>query len=204
MNVRSLAARAAAISTFALVAACGELALPDLPSFSLGGSAPQSLALLDGSVMVIGPDGFCVDPRSSDARTGFAAIAACASFDRSSEIPNDLAFITLQVGQSGSALASDLTDLRSVLEDSDALGGISDAAFSTDTDLNAVIVTYRSAPPSDGAQARAFFDLSDRSATLTVTQLEQAPLSLSDARALLVEALQRLRSANATLSSDAA
>lgn len=203
MTTCALAARLAVISTFTLTASCGEISFLGPLSLPFGSAASEEVELFDGSLTAIGPNGFCVDPRSSDVANGFAVMAACASLGGSTGIPEDLALITLQVGQDGSAFDTDLEALRLVLEETDVLGDVSDVEVSENADLDAVVMAYRGPAPSSGVQARAFLDIADRSATLTVVELDQAALSLTGAKGLLIDALQRLRSANATVDPDA-
>lgn len=195
MRMSSVAARLAAISSLSFIAACDGL---DLSGFSFGGGA-QFLSLAGGDVLAIGPEGFCIDTVASDVQSGFAAIAACASLDGSEDLPQNLAFLTLQVGEAGSAFGATPETLSSVMKSSTAFDNTGSPSFSVDDDTQAALVVYRTSDPSTPLQARAIFDVGQRAAVLTLNEISGAPLSFQAARQLLVETLKRLRSANATI-----
>ncbi len=194
MHLRSMAARWAAISSLAITAACDDFALSGL---SLGGGA-QSLALVGGDVVAVGPSGYCVDSRASNPAQGFAAIVACASLSSSEAIPRRLAFMTLQVGEDGSAFAVNESTLRNLMRSAQAFDGVGSPDFSVDQGTEAALVVYRSSEPSNPIQGRAIFDVGERAAVLTLNEIAGAPLSFPAAKRLMIETLRRLRNANAT------
>ena len=194
MQLRSMTARWVSISSLAITAACDDFALSGL---SLGGGA-QSLALVGGDVVAVGPSGYCVDSRASNPAQGFAAIVACASLSSSEEIPQRLAFLTLQVGEDGSAFAVNESTLRSLMRTAQTFDGIRSPDFSIDEETDAALVVYRTSERSNPIQGRAIFDVGQRAAILTLNEIAGAPLSFSAAKRLMIETLRRLRSSNAT------
>lgn len=193
----TLAVRGAAIIVLGVLSGCGQI---ELPSFPFGGSSnPSQLALYGGSIIAAGPDAYCVDTQSSRPESGFAAIAPCATINDNSEPPTRLAFITLQVGGDASAFGAEISQLSELLSAPDALGDVTDLETEFSEAEQAVITLYRGPSPDTTVKARALFDMGNRSATITVSEITGAALSFDAAEELLVETLGKLRSANATI-----
>ncbi len=188
------------------MAGCG-----GLTELTGGGEGQPSIALASGAVQARGPDHFCVDPRASRPRDGFALFAPCRVLTGEGPGVPGLALVTVQVGAAGTASVAGSEPvfdaflkseagraLLSATGDADAItlrrtraSGGSVTAFFDDT----------GGPPIAGTQPtewRGFMDVSDRLVTVSLRGLADAPLSVSVGDALLRQAMVALRNANAT------
>lgn len=175
-----------------------------------GGQDPvRSMALLGGDVAVQAPDGYCIDQRSSKARTGFAVMAGCALLSDETVMPYRDGLITVQFGDPGTASVAGAEqayrDLLTSASGAQLLSSMGDAssisvdALVSQSNLVSVHFSDSGEPPFDGLEQlewRAFFDLSDRLCTVTVRGFERAPLSEDAGLALLEQAVRTLQSAN--------
>lgn len=187
------------LGALALLGAC--VALP--------GGGVQTLDVAGGAVTVQGPEGFCVDTRTSRPGRGFAVLASCALVSDMAVVPGIEGLITVQVGDAGSALvAGSERDLVSLLQSPTGaalLAGNGDAG-SIDLDfvdnspgLVLVHFTDSAAPMVPGVEAlewRAFLDLGDRLATIGVRGFARDPLGRDEGLRLLNRAVFALRAAN--------
>jgi hypothetical protein len=186
--------------------ACGT-SLPD------GGM--RGLALHDGAVRAEAPPGYCVDPVASRPAAGFAAFGACARLGGRSAMPTADGFITLQVGEAGTAtVTGSETDLATLLRLPMGAALLTDAGDPTTVAVTriepgagvvAVHFTDRGPPPLEGLAAeewRAFLDLGDRLVTVGLRGYAQTPLSATEARALLDSTVAALRAANQPAAAD--
>ena len=194
----------------ALALACASLAGCDVPPGLGGSSQPvQAMFLLGGDVVVNAPDGYCIDQGASRSRSGFAVMAGCALVSDAQIMPFRDGLITVQVGEAGTAaVAGSEGALRELLASAAGVGLLSssgDPAAVTidrlDSQSNLVSVHFTDAtpPPFDGleqAEWRAFFDLGDRLATVTVRGFARAPMSEAAGLALLQQAVAALQAAN--------
>ncbi len=205
--------RHSAVAAGLALAACG--ALPDLPG--LGGSpARQSLttgvpafAILDGAINVQGPEGFCVDTGVSVPARGFAVLAACGLISDIATVPAIEGLLTMQVGAAGSAVVNGSEQtMRDLLQSEPgvqllATNGRPDSITidQIDTRDGLVVVHFTdTAPPVvEGVEQlewRAFLDLGDRLATISVRGLTRAPLRRDTGLLLLDQAVFALQAAN--------
>ena len=192
----------AALGLIAALAACEPVSLtaPGTPSVRLV-----------GNVLVGGPKGYCVDPVVTRPRQGFALLAACAAMtaDETDTYPDDIALITVTVGDADSAVvAGQEEDFKTFLETPQGAALLSASAIGgpvavrrTQTDTNAVAVyTEDVGPPGvEGTQTQAwrlFTDMRGRLVTISVRGLSEDPLSQAASRGLLMQMLAILRQAN--------
>jgi hypothetical protein len=195
--MRSLPGLAAALAG---LAGCGAM-LPD------GGT--RGIALYDGAVQVETPQGYCVDPVASNAAAGFAVLGACARLGGSGAVPMADGFITLQVGEAGSAaVTGSETDLAALLRLPAGAALLTDAddpasVAITGIGLGEGVVSVRfsdlAPAPVEGLAAeewRAFLDLGDRLVTVGLRGYARAPLSAAQAQGLLDATVAALRAAN--------
>lgn len=92
-------------------------ACANLPSVTRGGTwkfsdrAPQKVALSGGQIVIAGPPGYCIDPRSTtDTETGaFALLGSCASIanSRHAPAPQIPAVLTASVSPGQSGISTD-------------------------------------------------------------------------------------------------
>jgi hypothetical protein len=173
------------------------------------GPAIRALSLLDGAAVAQGPAGYCVDPRTSRPGAGFAVMGGCAILSDDPEMPETLGILTVQVGAAGSAaVAGSEEALAGLMNSARGLALLASSGRPEAIRVEAIerapgLVAVRfsdSAPPAvPGAEAvewRAFLDLGDRLATVTVRGLARAPLTPGEGRRLLSEAVAVLRAVN--------
>ena len=194
------------------LAACDTL--PTLPTFGLGSedSPPvQSMALADGRVVVGTPEGYCIDERTSRPRRGFVIMAGCALISGDPRMPQTDGLITVQLGDEGTAsVGANPSALRNLLATADGAALLSPSGDPTAIEVddlevggNVVYVHFRDGgpPPVSGLEQlewRAFLDLGDRLATVTVRGFERAPISSADGLRLLRATVDTIRYATNT------
>lgn len=174
-----------------------------------GGEPVRAMQLVGGEVILQAPDGYCIDTRSSRARAGFAVMAGCALISDEAVMPFRDGLLTVQLGDPGTAaVAGSEQALRDLLQSAAGVSLLSPsgdpAAISVDALLsrpNLVSVHFTDAapPPFEGLEQvewRAFFDLGDRMATVTVRGFERAPLTENAGLSLLEQAVRALTLAN--------
>ncbi len=204
-------AQLAAVALLALIA-CDDVGL-DFATQSDGTTAGiRTLSMFSGTVRVRGPEGYCIDRRASRARTGFAVLAGCARVSDAQLLPTLDGLLTVQVGAPGSALVSGQEAVLAGLF-SEAAGrrllseggdGATVTVYGVDRRAGLVVVQFADAAslPIEGVQGagwRAFIDLGDRLATVSLRGLADAPLSDDDGDLLIRSAAAALREANAGL-----
>ena len=198
-----------ALMSVALTAAC----LDALPG---GRSAQVSRAVLDDSVIVQGPDGYCIDPGASRSSRdeAFVLLASCASIlgDASQGAPFAPALITVSVQDPKAELPAaqeQLPRFRAFF-----LSDAGQAALSLDGDAGDVEVV--SAQQADDAfflhariaekgraagmgadQWRAVFQVNGRMVSTTVMALQTAPISSDSGNATLRTVVAKIRAASA-------
>lgn len=179
-------------------------------SAALPETGVRAMTLLDGSVVAQGPDGYCIDARTSRPDTGFAVMGGCAILSRMGIMPRSEGLITVQFGAAGSAAVTgseaDLVALLRSARGAQILSstGQPEAIFveAIDSEDGLVFVRFQdTAPPiAEGLERtewRAFLDIAGHLATVTVRGFERAPLDSLAGRALLGDAVGILRAANA-------
>ena len=199
----------AAASLLAL-AACDDASLNFATKRDGTAAGIRTLSMFSGAVRVRGPEGYCIDRRASRARTGFAVLAGCARVSDAELLPSLDGFLTVQVGEPGSALVEGNEDMlagllreeagRRLLSESGS--GSEVTVYGVDRQTGLVVVQFADAAALpirgvDGAGWRAFMDLGDRLAIVSLRGLADTPLS-DDAGDLLIRAAAvALRDANA-------
>jgi len=191
---------ALALTAVAGIAAC------DMP---MPGQGTRSLALYDGAVRAQGPDGYCVDPASSRPDTGFAVLGACGLLFATGIMPQTDGFITVQVGEAGSATVagseSDLATLlrlplgAALLTEAGNPATVSIGQIDRGDGLVSVRFSDRAPPPVEGLMAeewRAFLDIGDRLVTIGVRGYTRAPLTAGQSQQILYGTVAALRAAN--------
>jgi hypothetical protein len=206
---RQAARAAACLVALVLLAGCGGDFLRDA-----GANAPTQVAVTQDLVVVTGPEGYCVDPTATrnSEDTGFVLLGNCAAIANSRRAvqPATPAILTAAVAapSGGGRLADSMADLDAFFRSEDGLRLISragdpasvtiletqiaDAAFllhATDTSAGAI----------DGVQPdywRAYLDIGNRLATLSVLALEDRALSRDESLAALLAFVSAVRAAN--------
>jgi hypothetical protein len=182
------------------------LAACDTP---LPGQATRSLAVAGGAVRVQGPDGYCVDTTTSRPETGFAVLGACSLLGAGGGAPSSDGFVTIQVGDPGSAIvAGSEGDLATLLRTPQGAALLTDKGNATTVTINqldrgvglvSVRFSDRAPPPVDGLMAeewRAFLDIGDRLVTIGVRGYTRAPLTAGQSQQILYGTVAALRAAN--------
>jgi hypothetical protein len=188
------------------------LALPGLAAcdLPLPGQGVRTVALLDGSVRVSAPQGYCIDPTSSRADSGFAVISSCGLIAATGVFPTTDGFVAVQFGPPGSAAVAGSEDaLAALLRTREGAALLSESGRPEDirvdqldrgAGLISVHFTDRGAPPVNGLMQdewRAFLDIDGRLATISVRAYARAPLTSGQAQELLYATVAQVRAANA-------
>ncbi len=169
----------------------------------------SAVSLFGGAVRVQGPEGYCIDPEASRARSGFAVLAGCGLLEPGDAMPVHDGFLTVQFGEDGSAgVAGREATLRSLLgapSGAALLSRSGDAASvaveRVEVGRGIVIVDFTDAagggPEGLGPREwRAFLDIGGRMATVSLRGFVRAPLAADAGRRLLSQAIAALRAAN--------
>lgn len=204
------AARAAAcLFAVALLAGCGG-------GFRLGGGAdaPREVAVTGDLIVVTGPEGYCVDPTATrdNGDTGFVLMGNCAVIanSRRATQPATPAVLTAAVAEAsdGGRLSDSMADLDSFFRSDDGLRLISrsgDAATVTilETLVEGDVFLLHAEDTSEGAidgvqdvYWRAYLDVGNRLATLSVLALEDRALSREDSLDILRGFVTAVQQAN--------
>lgn len=197
----------ALIVALLFLSACDRIGL-ELPTMPfMGASDPSSARAFLGQVKVQGPEGFCIAKAASQLSSGFAVMVPCSLLGDDETYPPHLAFITVQLGERGSAGVTGAEDaLRDDLDNSASNAILRDPPaidiLETDIDDGAVAVHYRLAREDheEGLSTdvwRVFADLGNRLVTISVNGYKDAPLTVDDGRTLLYLVLKKMRDANA-------
>lgn len=189
--------RAAGLLALALLTGCADGALP-----SLSGEPQSTMSLFGGSVIVTGPEGFCVDPRASQPRSGFVIFANCGVLGGETTVSSG-AVITLTVGNAGTALVAGNEDALGTLlrSSAESLLGAGGAVQEIESRAGVVEALVEATPPAalgalEPTHWRGFVDLRGRLVTIAVYGIEAAPLSVDRGKTLLNQTVVRLGVAN--------
>lgn len=167
----------------------------------------RTLSLFDGAVRVRGPDGYCIDRQASRARTGFVVLAACARVSEAELLPSLDGLLTVQIGVAGSAVVAgnEATLARLLTEEAGrgllAAGEGPVTVHEAEGEAGLVVVRYTDpgAAPMPGTEPtgwRAFLDLGDRSAVISLRDFILKPLSMQEGEILIRAAAAALSEAN--------
>lgn len=174
------------------------------------GRGIRTMALLDGTVSVRGPEGFCVDQQASRPVTGFAALAGCAVISDAVLMPALEGLITVQFGASGSATVTGAeAELAGLLRSAQGAALLSSTGDSgtihiarVDRADGVVVVRFSDAAPAptpgfEPLEWRAFLDIRGRLTTISLRGFDRAPIPADQGLRLLSQAIGALRAANA-------
>ncbi len=187
----------------ALLAGCA--GLPNLT----GGRAPEKLAVAQGSIVVAGPPGYCVDGAATrDSEDGaFVLLGSCASIANSARaaVPQVPAVLTVSVSALGDVDIAASMDRLAAYFDSDrgraalARDGKADSieVLTTARRDQAFIIRASDSSPAgiEGLEKdywRALFNIRGRIVTLTVIAFEAKPMSEAAGRAVLEAFVRRI------------
>ena len=186
----------------------------DIIGFGPSSEQITRLALRDGSVIGTAPNGYCFETRASRTADGFAVLADCAVIAGTGDLSAPNGFVTVQVGETGSGLGSDVSVLAAFLETDAGKTLLSQTGTAGDIRVRSVAsrlggVTVRfvdgAAPPVAGLQQtewRGFFDIKGRLTTVAVRGLDAAPLGTDDGQALLENVMRAMQQANGGADND--
>lgn len=206
---RQAARAAACLLALGLLAGCGGGFLLDA-----GANAPTQVAVTQDLVVVTGPEGYCVDPTATrnSEDTGFVLLGNCAAIANSRRVvqPATPAVLTAAVAapSGGGRLADSMADLDAFFRSEDGLRLISRAGdpasvtiLETQIEGETFLLhaTDTSAGAIDGVQPdywRAYLDIGNRLATLSVIALEDRALSREESLETLRGFVAAVRQAN--------
>jgi hypothetical protein len=179
-----------------------------------GPTAVREATVTSDRVVIAGPEGFCVDPTSTRDRgdTGFVLLGNCAAISNSRRAgqPAVPAVLTAAISAAGNTgqIADNLFELDTFFRSDEGrrlLSRSQDAATVTvldgaiEGDAFFLHASDSSAGPIDGLQDsywRAYLDLGDRIATLSVLGMEDRALSEAQSIATLRDFIRIVRQAN--------
>jgi len=189
-----------------LVAGCAELG-----SFGAPTPPTAAIALYGGDVTAAVPVGYCIETKASKPRSGFAVMVACEVIAGTNDRPDLNGFVTVQVGEAGSAVVAGNADAfqgvlnttagENLLSANGNASTVSVEGFKQVSGAVTVRFTDHTAPPVSGLQTtewRAFVDIKGRLTTIAVRGLAGMPLSSSEGQALLESVLAAMLVNNQT------
>lgn len=178
-------------------------------------TASRSVALLDGEIIAVTPDGYCVDGEASTPTKGFAVLAPCATLGEAELAPDIVGLVTVQVGppQSGSVTGTEIALRDFLITDAGASllsrsGNAGDVSILSTQAFNSQVMVHftdSGPPPLAGLQNeewRAFTDINDRLVTIAVRGLAVAPLQDGPGAGLLKLILAGVQSATQSIAED--
>lgn len=197
-----------------VLAGCGEVALPDLsdlPGLSLARAASEAptepvkeVLLARDTIMVRGPEAYCIDMEASRTRTNFVVLAGCHRVAAIPEAPLNDGILTVQIGRADTAIVTDNeSELASLLQDDGGADLLGEGATVLSTRAAAGAVLVETAPlpepPFDGVSGprwRAFMDQKGRLITVALYMFEDELMGREAGQALLADAVAAIRAAN--------
>ncbi|MCV2864107.1 hypothetical protein [Defluviimonas sp. WL0075] len=180
---------------------------------SAGPSAPRKVAVSEGAVVISGPSGYCVDPKSlrDTADGAFVLLGACATLNGTGRGPRSRAILTATVllgAPPGESLETEfrrmsdffVTDAgRKALSRDGNSGSVRIEKIVASGDVLFILAEDR-APfagyPVEPQYWRAIFARKGRMISLSVLGLAEAPLDQRQKRSLLDRFVSRVRAAN--------
>ena len=207
---RQAARAAACLVAVGLLAGCGGGFL-----FDAGAYAPTEVAVTQDLIVVTGPEGYCVDPTATrnSEDTGFVLLGNCAAIANSRRVvqPATPAILTAAIAapSDGGRLADSIADLDAFFRSEDGLRLISRAGDPAtvsilETQIDGEVFLLHASDSSEGAidgvqpdYWRAYLDIGDRLATLSVIALEDRALGREESLSTLRGFVGAVRAANA-------
>lgn len=167
-----------------------------VPAIDVGRAPPARFALVESSLVIAGPPGYCVDRASSRLRangSAFVLLGSCASIAGNARAPKPgtRGLLTVSVTEavadeaSVAALLGDMTDFLGTPEGRAALSRDGDPAsvrvLDTRAEGDTLYIRVRDrGGPDKGMEAdywRALFGVNDRLLTATVVGFADAPVA---------------------------
>jgi len=201
---------------FAALLLTGCLAIPETgaaPRLGLSRTAPKTVSVARGDVVIGGPPGYCIDRGGSRLRgeTAFVLLASCASITQNPEAgsPGSPAILTASVAEQSNAASATEAALDQLERFITSSGGRATLArdgqpgsveiLQTHRESRAVLIRLRdsSTNPAPGLEQtywRGFFDMNGRLLTISVKSFENYPISAGAGLATLRGFLARIRS----------
>ena len=196
-------------AVIALAGCSAGLQLPSLPKLASSAGTPTA-PLLSGAFMAASMDGYCVDPNGSRPKKGFAIMAPCSILGVDDSPLMIHAVVTLQVGDTGSAIVSqDPAAFSDYLNSPNGPLLLSRSGDAETVNVRAVFqqgdyvtVYFVDEAPAviDGLQEsewRAFVDIGGRLVTVAVRGLDEVPLSEQSGALMLRQSVNAVVEANA-------
>jgi len=211
MSIWTSRANRAALLLTALVTACGGIG----PLRPQGPPPMRQIAVTSDQIIITGPQGFCIDPGSTDDRadTAFVLLGNCAviSNRRNEAQPQVQAVLTASVSEAGLG-----TTLRESIPEMDRFfrseegrqllsrGGDADSVEILDSFFQGDVYFLHARDTSAGeieavteTYWRSYLDAGPRIATLTVLETEAPPVGSEESLATLQEFTNAVIAANA-------
>lgn len=200
----------AALIGVALAGCDGVDPITGLPfSGATAGPGIRTLIILNGSLRVRGPDGYCIDQRASRPAAGFVVMGSCALVSQTRIIPAHAGVLTFQAGEPGSAGVTGaeqaLVTMMQTAQGYALLSAQGDAATVRDVKVSQqpglVVVGYQDvgravAQGLDNHEWRGFADVNGRLITIAVRAVALAPLTQRQGETLVQQTFAAIRAAN--------
>jgi hypothetical protein len=173
------------------------------------GPGVRTLIILNGTLRVRGPEGYCIDQRASRAAAGFVVMGSCALVSETPIAPAHAGVLTFQAGEPGSAGVAGseqaLATMLKSLQGHTLLSAEGDAATVDDVQVipqpGVVFVQFNDTGPDPVAgmqdqEWRAFIDLGGRLVTMALRVPAHDPMTSTQGQRLMQQAIDALRAAN--------
>lgn len=177
-----------------------------------GRAAPGSVAVLDRSVMVAGPRGYCIDSAASrnTATTAFVLLGSCASLSGSSRVtgPASSAILTASVIESSADITEQTDRLATFFRSGAGRAALSRSGEAASVEVResfgkdgVFFIRVSDVAADDGTPVepeywRAILSVNGRLVTLTVLGHRARPQPPETKRALLEAFIARMLAAN--------
>jgi hypothetical protein len=213
MSIWTSRANTAALMLTALVTACGGVG-PLRNLRSQGPPPMRQIAVTSDQIIVTGPQGFCVDPTSTDDRvdTAFVLMGNCAviSNRRNEAQPQVQAVLTASVSEAdlGTTLRESIPEMDRFFQSEDGRQLLSRAGDADSVEIldsffqgDVYFLHARDTSASEIADVtevywRSYLDVGPRIATLTVLETEATAIGAEDSLATLQDFTNAVIAAN--------
>ncbi len=177
-----------------------------------GGTAPQSIAVSQGVVTIVGPRGYCVDRGLSrdGVDEAFVVLGSCAALSRGAQAASDTPVVlTASILVAPAAARTSPDDLEHFVRSGPGRAALAQSGEAAAVEIlsarregQVLLLHLRdqstggAVPGTDSAYWRAIFGLGDRVVTANVLAFADRPISRDDGFRRLAEFVARIKAAN--------
>lgn len=183
--------------------------------YSYSRTAPQKLTVADGDVVVMGPDGYCIDrPAARDGgATAFVLLASCRALTRKGNAPQPRvqALLTASITgatPAGAGLASQQGRMKSFFSSEAGRAALARDGRAESVKISEMFASngaffIRASDSSEGVAPglsssywRAIFDVNGRMVTASVVPFADRPISDDAGKSILLNFTGRIQAAS--------